>query len=537
MLLGGGALAGLGAGIACAETPQEASRSQDANQHPWTKNRPEGKLVRSYEPSRDVVGLFLAAPSTVAVGEEFRIGVRVLSTPYTAPLFCFTTDYPTVSSSTNLSPRGISYMDNVPPDWRGKLLITSSEGYMGPAEVSFADGKGPYPHDSRPIRRIGPMQFNTPGIHFVTLTDPETGVAARSNPIEVSTGAPELRLYWGDIHGHTILTDAIRSPEEYYYFARDEAFLDICALSDHAEVYLTDRQWDYLTAVTNDFNAPGRFATLVAQEWTSRYGHRNLYHRNSKAPRIRATDPQYEQIDAMYAFARKHGALVIPHHSASADMGVNWELGHDPELERLVEIYSCWGSSERPGEAGNPRPIHADMGGERMGQHICDAMRLGRRYGFIGSGDVHDGRPGNVISHWQAEPLMYRSVQPGGLLAVWCPKLARHAVFDALWNRRVYATTGARILLRFEIAGQPMGGEVRGDGPLTASVMAASEIPVASVELVKNGEDYASRDVGDCECRCEFEINAGSETDSYYVRVTRQDGEMAWSSPVWVRKT
>jgi hypothetical protein len=224
--------------------------------------------------------------------------------------------------------------------------------------VVFENRQGPYSHDPRPITRVGPCKIDEPGVHFITFTDPKTGINTSTNPINVSEKNLEARLYWGDIHGHTIFTDGIRSPEEIYYFARDEAFLDVCALSDHTEFYLTDRLWDYLTNATNDFNQPGRFVTLVAQEWTNfRLGHRNIYHPGDSAPFIRATDPTWGKLPKLFEFAQRHGALVVPHHPAAAAMGVDWSLEHDPEVERLVEIYSCWGSSERSRAAGNSRSI------------------------------------------------------------------------------------------------------------------------------------------------------------------------------------
>ena len=63
-----------------------------------------------------------------------------------------------------------------------------------------------------------------------------------------------------------------------------EAFLDFGAISDHMEA-ITDRQWDYFQAVSNDYNEPERFATLIGQEWTNHNpGHRNIYYRGNRGP-------------------------------------------------------------------------------------------------------------------------------------------------------------------------------------------------------------------------------------------------------------
>jgi hypothetical protein len=491
----------------------------------------------SFAPSNGAAlsGIFVVAPSMVKAGEPFFLGVKMLTRPYTVKLNCFSGVYPSMESSTNLSVRGISYMDNVLPEWSGALELESDKDYRGPARFSFAEGAGPYPHDHRPILHIGPVQFTKAGVHFIVLRDPATGVARTSNAILVEKDEPEQRLFWGDIHCHTVLTDGIRSPEEVYYFARDEAFLDVFALSDHAEFYLTDRMWEYFCGVTNDFNCAGRFVTLIGQEWTNfEFGHRNLYYVGNSAPHVRATDPKWSKLAAIYELARAHGALVVPHHPASAVMGVNWSLGHDPEVERLVEIYSAWGNSERSTEDGNPRSIKPGAGGEKKGQHVLDALRLGRRYGILASGDVHDGRPGDTLHEFQKLPPEYVNAQHGGIVGIWAESLSRESIFRALWNRQVYGTTGAQIVLKFSIAGHPMGSQFKHNGALDVRVDVASETFPFRVDLVKNGADLRHIDCTKGLLRWKLEEPPAKEPAFYFVRVTRKDGEMAWSSPIWV---
>ncbi|MDP6381212.1 MAG: CehA/McbA family metallohydrolase, partial [Phycisphaerae bacterium] len=377
------------------------------------------------------------------------------------------------------------------------------------------------------------LRFDKPGAGCITVCDPESGVSARSNPIIVTESPPAERIYWGDLHSQTYFSDGLRSPEQLYSFARDEAFLDIFALADHAEG-LTDRQWDYFVAVTNDYNDPGSFATLVGFEWTChRYGHRNVYYPGESGPILRSSDPAQSELSCVYKVAREHGALVIPHHSANEIMGVNWQLGHDSEVERLVEIHSIWGNSERPGPAGNPFPIRFGDG-EKAGQHVIDALALGRRFGFIGGGDIHDGRPGDELHNLQSEPEDYRLLRRQGIMAVRAKELTREAIFDALWNRQVYATTNCRIYLDLDVCGAPMGSCVEERGRRPIRVHAVSEVPILRIEIVRNGADWHSITSDQMEVVCEIEDTGAGGPAWYYARVTRSDGQMAWSSPVWV---
>src|SRR5690606_866462 len=218
----------------------------------------------------------VTAPSVVGVNEPFTVGIRLLTTPF------FTGWGPvwqrfgtTVNGSFNVSSRGIRYMDNVLPRFENSVRIEGDEGFSGISTYSFKEGAGPYHNDKRPIRRLDNFKFTTPGVKYIRVVDPETGITGVSNAILVESIPPTDRLYWGNLHCHSIFGDGVRLPEDIYAFARDESFLDVFALTDHTEA-LTNGQWTYFKQVTNEFNEDGRFVTFLGGEWTSpEHGHKN----------------------------------------------------------------------------------------------------------------------------------------------------------------------------------------------------------------------------------------------------------------------
>ena len=320
-----------------------------------------------------ITGFAVVAPSYIGVNEAFSLRIKVLTDPYSTGWACYN-QIPRLRGPFNLSPRGIAYMDNVPPEWHGHLKI-DAEGYSGKRELTFDGKQGAFPGDKRPIASIEGCRFANPGVKFVTVRDEESGVSATSNPIVVTPDPPDERIFWGDLHSQTVFSDGLRCPEELHLFARDEAFLDVFAVSDHSE-FITDDQWDYFSAVANRFNHDRQFVTFVGQEWTSgAFGHRNIYYPGNSGPILRCTDAVDGKLEQVYRVAREYGALVIPHHSANVTMGVDWSLGHDADVERLCEVYSIWGNSERPASAGNPYPIRT-LGGEKDGQHVLDALKV-----------------------------------------------------------------------------------------------------------------------------------------------------------------
>ena len=169
----------------------------------------------------------------------------------------------------------------------------------------------------------------------------------------------------------------------------------------------------------------------------------------------------------------------------------------------------------------------------RAENYVSHALEQGIKVGFIASADHSGGRPGDDfwwgLSNYQ-----------GGLAAVYAPSLTREGIRDGLWNRHCYGTTRARILIEFEIDGHPMGEEFsprpseREKRHLIAKAYGTAVIH--RVEIVKNGRIWTSTP-GDQALDVEIERTdreVERETDYYYVHVVQEDGEQAWSSPIWV---
>lgn len=475
-------------------------------------------------------------PSRLGVGEPFTLKIKLVGSVREIPCRgAFNTRKPGLGSPFNRNvDRAIQYMDNCLPEWQGEIRIGGDGTFDGPRTLVF-DGKkqGVFPGDTRPILQVPGFTWTRPGFQFLKLIEPQSGLEVWSNPTWVTEAVPRQRLFWGDPHWQTFFSDGIRCPEELYAFARDEGFLDFGAISDHMEA-VTDRQWDYFQAVTNDYNQPDTFATLHGQEWTHHNkrlgapGHRNIYYRGNGGPIIRSTDADantleklWRKLDAMTDVE----AIAIPHHSANRIMGVDWALGWNSRYEKAVEIHSVWGSSERHAEDGNPLPINS-LEGEMRGRHVTDALKRGYRFGFVGGGDIHDGRPGDDLHNASYPPKAFRSA-PEGFTGAWIPDLTRENVFDAISKHHTVATTKSRIYLDV----QP---QWKGD-PAGLHVRTASQDGIRHAELVRNGEDVARVCPGS-DPRVLNTIVACeplAPDEFLYVRVTTQKDNLAWSSPVW----
>jgi len=363
-----------------------------------------------------------------------------------------------------------------------------------------------------------------PGIYRLAARGPGE-LAAESNPLVVGAGP---RVLWGDLHGHSGLSDGTGAPEDYFLYARDVAGLDLVALTDHDHWGILPLEthpelFEEIARATRRFHEPGRFVTILGWEWTSWiHGHRHVLHFADEGAILSSLDERTDSPPELWQALEGRPALTFAHHSAGGPIATNWEIPPDPRFEPVTEIASVHGSSEA---LDSPLVIYRPL----PGNFVRDALGRGYRLGFIGSGDGHDGHPG----------LPQLAAPSGGLAAIVSEELTREGALAALRARRVYATNGPRILLRAALAGQPMGASLpapaggRGRDELYAEVVAPG--PLERLDLVRSGEIVDSLGLeGRRDVRLHRPLEGLRPGEYVYVRAVQQDGGAAWSSPIFV---
>ena len=134
-----------------------------------------------------------------------------------------------------------------------------------------------------------------------------------------------------------------------------------------------------------------------------------------------------------------------------------------------------------------------------------------------------------------------------GRAAVSATGLTRGEIFDALYHRRTYATTGVKILLDFAINGEPMGGMITVKGVPRLQIEAHGTDVIKSVEILRYSDSDTAFSVIKTLSPDGPDFTWGGsdptfkENSIYYIRL-RQVGlvrtrvAMAWSSPIWVQR-
>ncbi len=397
-------------------------------------------------------------------------------------------------------------------DFEGTLTLTLPPGVEGPTEIRVPAGRDGV---AAPVT----LRFPGRGVLRVRAEGPG-GLGAESNPCVVTPAAKTL--LFGDLHGHSNLSDGTGTPEDYFRYARDVAALDVAALTDHDHWGMpfldeTPENWKRIVGAARDFHAPGRFVSLVGYEWTSWiWGHRHVLHFEDEGPLLSSLDERFDSPPELWAGLRGLPALTFAHHSAGAPVGIDWRIPPDPELEPVTELVSVHGSGE---SFDTPWP----QAGMMRDNTVRSALRRGYRLGLIGSGDSHDGHPGLVQIAGGAS---------GGLAGIYAEARTREAVLAALRARHVYATNGPRIVLDATLDGHPMGSLLPADRGGRLEVHVTAPEAVEAVELVALYGVVASHPgEGRRNLALEIDVPKLGPGHVLYVRVRQVDQGAAWSSP------
>lgn len=364
-----------------------------------------------------------------------------------------------------------------------------------------------------------------------------------SQQYEQYTFAPQgnLNFYFGDIHGHSWMSDGMNDIDEFYSYYRDVLHHDFCSITEHDDFVsnaLSPSQWAEIKETTSHYNKRHEFVTLYGQEWTTAripagHGHKNIYHIDPAMELYPHKDERFNTDTLLFDKLEKTGAIAIPHHIGWT--GIDWE-SHREDVQPLVEIVSCHGAFEYMGN----EPIK--QRGGIPGNFVRDGLDRGLRFGFVGGSDSH-GLLWHHQSGWK------RNSHRTGLTCILAPELSREALFEALKKRHSYATSGIKMRIEWTINENFIMGDVillESSQPLNSLLKVTSPEKIQSITLVKNGNEYSDQF---------FEENSGISFDEtsrfedhyitfqdypgegehyYYYRIITENGNMAWTSPIFV---
>ena len=394
------------------------------------------------------------------------------------------------------------------------------------------------------------LYFNEEGIYRIKLKNLSTGDVFHSSPIKCFE-EPVNQVYWGLFHGESIFYNGSENIESSLRFNRDDQALQFFASSSfESEEETPSDVWKAVSAHITEFNEDDRFNTFLGMQWAGTPGSEGLrqiiYQKESK-PILRKKDSKANKLKKIYKSHTPKDFISIPSMTMGSTTVFDFE-NFTPEYEHVVEIYNAWGSSECTKAEGNPRPILSTKKKgmkEKKEGSIRRALNNNYRFGFVAGG--LDDR-GVFSDLYDTDQVQYSP----GLTAISAANHSKDGLIQAISKRSCYATTGARIILGFHIAKQGMGSELNVQSKpglaytrhITGYIVGTDHIK--EVLIIRNGKVFHTfQPSGDT---FDFIYNDEESFDSiafkgkkerpafvyYYMRIEQKDGQIAWSSPIWI---
>lgn len=393
------------------------------------------------------------------------------------------------------------------------------------------------------------LYFNETGVYRIQLKSSSSNETFYSSPIKCFS-ENDFSIYWGVLHGESEKFDSGESVENYLRHIRDEMSYQFTASSPFESIQETPVDtWKAIISNIHEYNEENRFTTILGLQWLGdeNEGLRQLLYWKDNKPLMRKKDSKYTNLKKIYKIHSPKEVLAIPTFTMASGYETDFS-DFNPEFERVVEIYNAWGCSECTEAEGNLRPIKSPANegiNETEKGSIQKALNQNMRFGFVAGG--LDDR-GIYKDLFESDQIQYSP----GLTAIVAIEQTRETLMHALYNRSCYATTGARIVMGFYIAGSQMGTELSTKNKpglaynrhLTGFVCGI--VPIVKITIMRNGKELHELQPHQMTTEFEYDdfvdlhkiaLDSPDERSPfiyYYMRVVQEDGHIAWSSPIWV---
>lgn len=356
------------------------------------------------------------------------------------------------------------------------------------------------------------LEGNAPGDDFLTESTGRERFGQlpkppSSTPRKTVVGDKEYELVFGDLHRHTDLSlcfvPADGTMDDQYRYAIDVVQHDFMGITDHARDIADgdalSQLWWRCTKEVSRHDLGSKFIPFSAYE-RSRGGEDHNVITLGIAPLRPYTYPHpefWKELDDK--------TITIPHQTRTAEItdpaNPPWAIQADTwkvrdDLHRpLIEVY----------QACRDRWIGMDA-------HV--GLRKGHHLGFIASSDH------------LATSTSYA--------CVWTPERTREAIFRSMQSRRTFAATDKiRLILR---AGDHwMGEQIQATAMPRIDFEVDGTAPLKSIEVVVDGKVEQRLPQSRRKAKLTYQPRATEPGEHWvYVRVIQEDGNQAWSSPLFV---
>ena len=387
----------------------------------------------------------------------------------------------------------------------------------------------------------------------------DTPERTRADRSEWTVNGKTYRLYFGDFHRHTDVsncrTDTDGCIVEQFRYAYDMGKLDYLGTSDHTDIgkAYSPYEWWCSQKLHDVFMNPGFLMSFYVYEREQKWpwGHRNVVFIERGGPLIYIKRALYKSMPWHKTLPAPDGeAEITPHelwkmlrqngmdvtvigHTGATGMGTDWDKYGtvDNAVENVVEIYQ--GARVSYEGIGAPQPQVGFPVGKKLEADAHGSVQTGKDFGKYNKGVWQNAlKNGYKLGAFASSDHISANTSFGG---VYAESFTRKAILDGINARRTLGATD-KIFAHFTCNGHPMGEVFETAEKPTIAFSVEGTADLKAVTVVRN-EMNVQRFTPESGAKLSktFTDPAPIKGENrYYLRVEQKDGNMAWTSPVWV---
>lgn len=332
---------------------------------------------------------------------------------------------------------------------------------------------------------------------------------------------PDWNVYFGQLHAHTNLSDGTGSVEEAFDYASKVENLDFFAVTDHSDSF-----------DNADAGAIGADGAGISAGWAA-----------GKQAAASVTNGNFV---GLFGFEMTWPEdKQLGHISTFNTPG--WQTRDQADFENVPTALEHYykALTTVPGSVSqfnHPDTIHGDF--ERFDHYspeYDEAISLLEIAGEDGAVDCEYYHLA-LDKGWHVAPTNNQNNHNGqwgdasrARTVILAETLTEEALYDAMKDRRVYATQDSDLTVYYTLNGAVMGSILpkSEEAEITVFLSDPTDEAIGNVEVVTDGGAVlVSEYVGTPSQVLELSVSSGH--NYYYLRITQPDGDVAVTAPVWM---
>ena len=333
--------------------------------------------------------------------------------------------------------------------------------------------------------------------------------------------ALDWNVYFGQLHAHTNLSDGTGSVEEAFDYASKAENLDFFAVTDHSDSF------DNAGAGAIDADGAGisagwaagkqAAASVTNENFVGLFGFEMTWPEDKQLGHISTFNTPGWQTRDQEAFENVPTALENYYEALASIPGSVSQFNHPDTIHGDFERFDHYSPKydevisllEISGEDGAVDCEYYNLALDK-GWHVAPTNNQNNHTGSWG--DASDART-----------------------VILAKTLTEEALYDAMKDRRVYATQDSDLTVYYELNGAVMGSIIpkSEEAEITVFLNDPTDTAIGSVEVVADGGKVLAREqIGTSTQVLELSVPGGYSY--YYLRITQPDGDVAVTAPVWM---